>query len=53
MMFNIDAKELAELFPFAARRVVAKCEAVVGKAENLWTHFQQRRKFTRSEQTRP
>lgn len=30
-MSDIDAKEMAELFPFAARRVV-RCEAVVGKS---------------------
>ncbi|NMM11920.1 MAG: hypothetical protein HHJ17_00050 [Rhodoferax sp.] len=31
MMSDIDAKEMAELFPFAARRVV-KCETVLGKS---------------------
>ena len=31
MMFDIDVKEVAELFPFAARRAV-KCEAVVGNS---------------------
>lgn len=31
-MFDIDAKEVVELFPFAARRVVT-CEVVIGKSD--------------------
>lgn len=33
-MFDIDAKEVVELFPFAARRVVT-CEVVEGKSDPM------------------